>query len=158
MELLISSIIGGIAIVSVWATYCLNHRARLRSELPDVAIWMVNEQRRIFNFKASRSGNSYGWEIIGVKVDRATRKDCLSLHPVREETLIQWGAELDFVPPISCGEVKSLRIHPDCPRGWLAFHFRKPSKRWWKKWDERSLPSVQFLSERVRADSRILVR
>ena len=72
MEIVISSLLGSIALVSVWATYYLNRRARSRSELPSIYMdprdhgyYPPNEVMTIY-FKVIAKPDSVGWRVTKV--------------------------------------------------------------------------------------------
>ena len=131
MEILISSVIGGIAVVSVWATYYLNRRARLRSELPKIYInfWSYRYAGKdrpglvSFGFELGTDHNSVGWDVIRVEVNRARGTRCLLASAEGEP---EWRESHDFAEPVNKG---LLRIQNAQGAGWLTFICQHPLKR-----------------------------
>ena len=156
MEIILSSVLGSVAIVSVWATYWLNRRARLRSEIPEISMeprdkgYYPAHQVMIIYFKMTTNNPSLGWRVTEVRVIDAPVRDCLR-HG--ETGRGEWSNYDVFDHPLEPGEYGALNVRPGCNYVVLKFLCERPRKnllgksiRTEKKW-VGPIPSSWLLQE-----------
>lgn len=135
-EIVLSSVLGSVAIVSVWATYWLNRRSRLQNELPtiymeprDHGYYPPNQVMTIY-FKVTTQANSVGWRVTRVEVVQAPIRDCLRHGETGKG---EWRHFDDFDHPLEPGEYGEMDVRPGCNYVVLKFLCERPRKRLWRK-------------------------
>ena len=135
MEIIISSLLGGIAILSVWATYYLNRRARLQGELPKLALYC--DQPALQHICYLRLKDNYDWNIVEVKVDRPVGIKCLKISEhswLKAPTL--WSDSISFEPGVSLARFIVNSNHLEV---YLSVICRTHLWKWWKWWEKKRL-------------------
>ena len=125
-------------VVALVGTYFAwqNHRARVRSELPDIRAVPTGNghyvQRQImlirFEFGPHKCGN--GWRVVKVGVIEASPRKCLRHEKTGQR---EWEDFHVFDYPIEPGQSTELDVRPGCNEILLRFLCERPRKRWWKK-------------------------
>ena len=124
-----------VAVFGAWFTW-RNHRARLRSELPE--IWMAPldhglyrpDQVMLIHFQLRTHHPNFGWRVIRVDVVEACPRKCLRHGETGEG---EWQDFDEFDHPIEPGQYGELDVRPGCNELVLKFLCERPRKRWWKK-------------------------
>ncbi len=108
-----------------------SHRARLRSELPNIQIggWTFETPCRPFSsliyfwFEVGVDHNSVGWEVIRVEANKSRGSRCL-LASVKGEP--EWRDSYDLGYPTNKGRI---RIEETRGSGWLTFTCQHASRK-----------------------------
>ena len=113
-----------------------NHRARVRSELPEIQIvprgygFYRPDQVMMIHFKLKTNSSNYSWRVVRVEVIKASPRECLR-HG--ETGRGQWRDFDVFDQPVEHGEIGELDVRPGCNELALRFLCERPLKKWWKK-------------------------
>ena len=134
MEVFISILLGSIAIVSVWATYYLNRRARLQSELPKLALYC--DQPALPDICYLRLKGNYDWKIIEIRVARPLRSKCLKIYSHAVKYQSEWSGSIRFDPGVSLAKFiidsKYLEVY-------LSVTCKTHLWKKWKWWEKKKL-------------------
>ncbi len=109
----------------------LSHRARLRSELPNIKVggWTYETPRQLFSslihfwFEVGVDHNSVGWEVIRVEANKSRGSKCLLASVNGEPT---WQDSYELIYPTNRGR---LRIKETQGSGWLTFTCQRASRK-----------------------------
>ena len=114
----------------------LNHRARLRSELPEIRIeprdsgLYHSDQVMTIHFKLNAHHPNSGWRVTMVEVVDATLRACLRHAETGQG---EWRDFDTFDQPIEPGQIGELDVRPGCNEIMLKFLCERPRKRWWRR-------------------------
>ena len=134
MEVILSSVLGSVTIVSVWATYYLNRRARLRSELPNLALY--SDQPALPHFCYLRLKGNYDWKIVEVKVDRPMGSKCLKINHHTSGVPTEWSRSIRFEQGVTLAR---FIINSKYFEVYLSVVCRTHLWKKWKWWEKKRL-------------------
>ena len=132
---LISLIVALVALFIAIASACWsvkNYRARIRSELPEVRVWIPQlskpsqDQKTPLSVQIHNPPLHSSWQIIGVEVvDAPDRIDCLKLGDTSKN---EWRNYVEFGRQSYPNEKRTLWVRPETGYLMLTFLFTSPRR------------------------------